>query len=88
MVIQLAISRSREYLADETGAKMLKESKGLASALKKLEESTKTRPMRMGNQNTAHMFIVNPFKTSNIMKLFSTHPPVNERVKKLDSLRF
>jgi heat shock protein HtpX len=88
MVIQLAISRSREYLADESGARILKDSKGLASALKKLEEGAKRKPMRLGNRNTAHMFIVNPFRKSNIMKLFSTHPSVDNRVKKLGALTF
>jgi len=87
-VIRLAISRSREYLADETGAKLLGEGKGLASALKKLEAGSKSRPMRMGSETSAHMFIVNPFTASYLMKLFSTHPPVDERVKRLDSLKF
>jgi len=86
-IIQLAISRSREFLADETGAKMTKNPFALASALEKLEQAGKIAPMRMGNQNTAHMFIANPFKGGLLMKLFSTHPPMKERIKRLREMR-
>jgi heat shock protein HtpX len=87
MFIQLAISRSREYLADETGAKIVKNPKALADALEKLEASSHSHPMRMGSQATSSLFIVNPFKGGNILALLSTHPPVKERVKKLREMR-
>ncbi|MAE42288.1 protease HtpX [Candidatus Woesearchaeota archaeon] len=88
MIIQLAISRSREYLADATGANMLKNPDGLASALAKLEQGVKTHPMKLGNNATAHMFIANPFRAGGIMKLLSTHPPMQTRINKLKSLKF
>ncbi|MBS3164546.1 zinc metalloprotease HtpX [Candidatus Woesearchaeota archaeon] len=85
-VIQLAISRSREFLADETGARMLHTSQGLASGLEKLERGIALRPMQ-GNQATASLFIANPFRGNALFRLFSTHPPMEERVKRLRSLR-
>jgi heat shock protein HtpX len=89
LLIQLAISRSREFLADETGAKMLKDGEPLAKALLKLENQTKLpAKASYGLEATENLFIVNPFSSSSIMKLFSTHPPVEERVKRLRSLRF
>ncbi len=88
MIIQLAISRSREYLADESGANLLKDSSGLSNALKKLETDTKRNPMRLGNQSTAHMFISNPFKGRALMALFSTHPSTQKRLAKLEALSF
>jgi len=88
MLVRLAISRSREYLADETGAKLIKNGEPLASALLKLESSSKMNPMRMGSEGSAHMFIVNPFSGRSMMSLLSTHPLVNERCKKLRSMRF
>ncbi len=87
LIIRLAISRSREYLADETGAKLIKDPEALASALKKLENSAKQNPMRMGNEATAHMFIVNPFKASFLVNLLSTHPPMEQRISKLNHLK-
>ena len=86
-VIRLAISRSREYLADETGAKIIKNPKGLASALKKLEANSKAHPMRFGSPSSAHLFIVNPFRASAFLKLFSTHPQASERIKRLNNLK-
>lgn len=88
LVIQLAISRSREYLADESGAKTLKNPHGLASALKKLEASAHANPLRHGNQATASLFIVNPFSLRGLTSLFSTHPPTSARVEKLQKLKF
>jgi len=88
VIIQLAISRSREFLADETGAKFIGDGKPLASALKKLEASAKIQPMRFGSQSSAHMFIVNPFSGRNLMKLFSTHPNIDSRISKLNSMKF
>ncbi len=88
LLIQLAISRSREYLADETGAKLCKNPEYLASALEKLEAYSQRIPMTVGNPSTAHMFIVNPFKGSAFLTLFSTHPPIEERVKRLRNMRY
>ncbi|MBI2024750.1 MAG: zinc metalloprotease HtpX [Candidatus Harrisonbacteria bacterium] len=87
-LLHLAISRSREYLADETGAKILGDSDGLASALQKLHSASRTRPLigQPKHEATAHMFIVNPFKSSLLTQLFSTHPPMEERVKRLRGL--
>lgn len=87
-IIQLAISRSREYLADREGATFIKDSSGLASALKKLEAQAKHNPLRFGSESSAHIFIVNPFRASFLMKLFSTHPDVESRVKRLTALKF
>lgn len=87
LIIQLAISRSREYLADETGARNIKDSEGLASALEKLERGVKHHPLSFGNEATSSLFIVNPFKASALLTLFSTHPPVKERVKRLKELK-
>jgi len=86
MLLQMAISRSREYMADESGAKIIKNPKALASALEKLHEGVKHNPMRLGNASTSSLFIVNPFKASTMMSLLSTHPPVKERVKKLRNM--
>ena len=88
MIIQLAISRSREYLADATGAKIVQNSNGLASALDKLHNDVNRHPMRLGNQSTAHMFISNPFKARGMMSLLSTHPPHQERIKRLNNIKF
>ena len=87
-IIQLAISRSREYLADHSGAKLIKNGNSLANALEKLESSNKRHPMMFGNKATASLFIVNPFSGRNLIKLFSTHPPMNERVKRLKAMKF
>ena len=81
-LIQMAISRSREYEADAGGAKVSGKPEALASALTKLSMSAKRRPMD-ANPSTAHMFIVNPLSGGTIMNLFSTHPPMEERVKRL-----
>ncbi len=87
-IIQLAISRSREYLADETGAKIMKDPVPLANALKKLEQSSKMHPLRQTETSkaTAHLFIVNPFKGKNMMKLFMTHPTTEARVRRLNNM--
>tara|TARA_Y100000310_G_scaffold331808_1_gene406101 strand:- start:19941 stop:20792 length:852 start_codon:yes stop_codon:yes gene_type:complete len=86
-IIQLAISRSREYIADESAAKTLHNSYGLADALEKLEHDAARHPMRFGSPSTAHLFIANPFSGRGMMKLLSTHPPLQERVKKLRGMR-
>jgi len=82
MLIQMSISRSREYLADRTGAELAGEPRHLAGALQKLNDHTKRAPMREGNPATAHMFIVNPF-AGGMANLFSTHPPVEDRIRRL-----
>ncbi len=86
-VIQMAISRSREFLADETGAKIAGDWKGLASALKKLEKGSKHFPMRLGGEASAHMFIVHPFSGKSMMSLFSTHPSTQDRIDRLEKLK-
>lgn len=82
MIIQMAISRSREYLADSTGAGFAGSPEGLARALEKLGQYSKRIPLK-ANPSTAHMFIVNPLSGRSIMSLFSTHPPLEERIARL-----
>ncbi|MBA7635356.1 Protease HtpX [subsurface metagenome] len=82
MLIQMAISRAREYEADKAGAQISGKPEALASALGKLSEFAKRMPLRV-NPSTAHLFIVNPLKGGGLMTLFSTHPPVKERMKRL-----
>lgn len=89
MLIQFAISRSREYLADETGATVSKNPLGLARALEKLSLAAKKIPLEASpatSQATAHMFIVNPLTGRSLMSLFSTHPPTEERIKRLRTM--
>ncbi|MBN1603293.1 MAG: zinc metalloprotease HtpX [Chitinispirillaceae bacterium] len=85
MLIQMAISRSREFAADETGARFCGRPLSLANALAKLERGASAIPLQNGNPSTAHLFIVNPFK-GGIANLFSTHPPMTERIEKLQQL--
>jgi heat shock protein HtpX len=87
LLIQMAISRSREYLADEDGARFHGNPRDLASALAKLHRSAERVPMQ-ATPATAHMFIVNPLTGRGLMSLFSTHPPMEERIKRLEALRF
>ena len=84
-LVQLAISRTREFKADENGSLFSKKPLSLASALEKISKFVARNPMR-GNAATAHLFIVNPFKADSFSKLFSTHPPVEERIKRLREL--
>lgn len=86
-IVQLAISRSREFKADEGGARISGKPWALARALRKLEMGINARPMD-ANPSTAHMFIANPFggRGKSIAKLFSTHPPMNERIKRLEEM--
>ena len=90
MLIQLAISRSREFLADERGAGFMKAGQPLASALLKLESHGKTHPMKLGADATNHLFIVNPFRGTGraFVNLFMTHPPIPKRVEKLRGMHF
>ena len=82
MIVQMAISRSREYLADSSGSRFAGDSEGLARALEKLGRYSKKLPMH-ANPSTAHMFIVNPLSGKSLMSLFSTHPPLEERIARL-----
>ena len=87
-LIQLAISRSREYLADETGAKTVKNGHALADALEKIERNIDVHPLRFGNTATSHLFIQNPFRGQAFLKLFMTHPSTKSRVERLRNMRF
>jgi len=90
MLIQLAISRSREFLADESAAKTLHSGFALADALEKLEGSKKHFALRPNSQTqtTAHLFINSPFRGGGFLKILSTHPAVHERVRKLRNMAF
>lgn len=81
-LLRMAISRSREYAADTTASKYT-DPNNLASALRTIESSVSSRPMRSGPRGTSHMFIVNPFRSDALSRLFSTHPPTDDRVQRL-----
>jgi heat shock protein HtpX len=87
MLIQMAISRSREYGADKGGAEISGNPLYLAGALRKLEMANRQIPMD-ASPATAHMFIVNPLTGGGIMSLFSTHPPIEERVRRLEEMAY
>jgi heat shock protein HtpX len=89
MIIQMSISRNREYMADEGAAKITKHPEWLQSALLKLDAYAKGGVMRQASQQSAHMFIVNPFSGKNISfgSLFSTHPSIENRIAKLELLK-
>ncbi len=84
-IIRMAISRSREFQADATGARMVHDPEALASALLKLNQGVQMRPMAETgvSQATAHLYIVNPFRGQGMTNLFATHPPIEERVRRL-----
>ncbi|MEM2508103.1 MAG: M48 family metalloprotease [Candidatus Hadarchaeales archaeon] len=84
MLVRLAISRGREYEADAAGASISKKPLALARALRKIQESVIRRPLDHGNPSTTHLFIVNPFRGVSLASLFSTHPPTEERIKRLE----
>ncbi|GAW67323.1 protease [Geoanaerobacter pelophilus] len=86
MLIQLAVSRSREYLADEGGARLCGHPRSLANALRKLDQASHLLPMQEARPATAHMFIVNPLTAGGIARLFSTHPPMEERIARLEQM--
>jgi len=86
MLIQMAISRAREYQADATGAQISRRPGALADALEKLERAATVLPLD-ANPATAHLFIVNPLRGMSILNLFSTHPPIEERVARLRAMR-
>jgi heat shock protein HtpX len=83
MLIQLAISRSREYQADQSGAEMTHNPYGLAGALEKLDAYSKRIPMATASPTSNHLFIVNPLSGAALASLFSTHPPIRERIHRL-----
>jgi heat shock protein HtpX len=85
-LIQMAISRSREFIADETGARLTNDPLALASALRKIESWSQQIPMHSGSPATAHLFIINPFSGGGIASLFSTHPSTQVRVERLEAL--
>jgi len=89
-VIQLAISRSREYIADSTGAKLVMNGESLAKALEKLHEGNKSHPLMFGTDATNHLMIISPFRGAGraFVNLFSTHPDYKERCKRLRALNF
>jgi len=87
LLIRMAISRSREYAADATGARIHGQPRDLANALRKLHAGVARIPMKV-SESTAHMFIASPLRGGGLSKLFSTHPPMEERIKRLESMRF
>jgi heat shock protein HtpX len=86
LMIQMAISRSREYQADETGARLCGRPLALAGALRKLHTASQMIPMQEARPATAHMFIFNPLTGGAFISLFSTHPPMGERIAKLETM--
>jgi len=86
LVVQLAISRAREYGADAAGARISGRPRELASALRVLSEGIRQRPMSAASPVTAHMFIVNPLRGGGLFRLFSTHPPMDERIRRLEAM--
>jgi heat shock protein HtpX len=88
LLIQLAISRSREYLADDGGANLSGNPLYLSNALKKLTMGIARAPMNDANPSTAPLFIVNPFTAKGVLSLFSTHPPIEERIKRLEDMAY
>jgi len=86
MLIQMAISRSREFAADKGGAEITRNPLGLASALQKIARGNQMKPVTHSNPTTAHMFIINPLTGGGMAKLFSTHPPTEERIKRLTAM--
>jgi heat shock protein HtpX len=85
-MIQMAISRSREYEADAGGAQVSGKPEALAGALAKLSKAASVKSMN-ANPSTAHMFIVNPLSAATIMNLFSTHPPIEKRIERLMKMK-
>ena len=81
----MAVSRQREFLADATSVRLTRHPQGLISALEKL--ATQARPFAGANRATQHMFIVNPLSAGSLMHLFSTHPPLEERIARLTGMR-
>ena len=86
MLVQMAVSRAREFQADATGARLAGKSRGLAGALEKLEKASQMVPLE-ASPATAHLFIVNPLSAGSFLRLFSTHPPLEERIARLRAMR-
>lgn len=86
MLVQMAVSRSREYAADRGGAELCGNPHYLANALRKLEAANRQQPMQQVNEATAHMFIVNPLSGKKLQNLFTTHPPIVERINRLEAM--
>jgi heat shock protein HtpX len=82
----MAVSRAREFQADASGARLTRQPEGLASALAKLEQASRIVPMD-ASPATAHLFIVNPLSGRSLLSLFSTHPPIEERIARLRAMR-
>lgn len=89
LLVRLAISRRREYMADANGARITRDPAGLADALKKIKaytQSPQTPQMKQANELTASLYISNPFKSSSVMNIFSTHPPIDDRINRLEHM--
>lgn len=86
MLIQMAVSRSREYGADSTGARLVGYPQGLIGALRKLQAGAQQRPLHGATPSTAHLFIVNPLRGRSLANLFSTHPPLEDRIERLSRM--
>jgi len=86
MLVQMAVSRSREYLADESGARICGKPQALAAALRKLHLGSQSLPLDGAQPASAHLFIVNPLRGGSLLSLFSTHPPMEERIARLEAL--
>jgi len=87
LLVQMAVSRAREFQADATGAQVAGKSWGLAKALEKLQMANEAAPMAQATPATAHLFIVNPLSGQTLMRLFSTHPPLEVRIARLRAMR-
>jgi heat shock protein HtpX len=87
VMIQMAISRSREFQADENGARITGDPLSLAAALRKIEAISRDTPLQTGSPATAHLFILNPFAGGGLMRLFSTHPSTEARIQRLQALQ-
>jgi len=86
MLLQLAISRGREYKADREGSLMIQKPLALARALGKLEEGNRRKPLTSGSPASASLFIVNPLRGGGLVTLFMTHPPIEKRIERLEKL--
>lgn len=87
-LLQMAVSRSREYLADATGARIAGAPHGLANALRRLDEASRREELACASEATAHMYIVNPLTGGGLASLFSTHPPMEERIRRLMEMKY
>lgn len=88
MLIQMAVSRTREYAADEYAARLLGDSEPLASALESLARQVPMIPSHTAQPETAHMYIANPLRAEGLASLFATHPPISDRIRRLRSMKF